>query len=177
MQAWLFAILSSPRVLVSPPPFTANATFVAPTTTSSLATLTGQGAAGTPASSYDQPTWQQVVNTTYQKRAGGTDETNSFGSINDGAPPRANYCDAFVSTPDNLTYSGYTTCYYYLVNSRTVTIPATTGASTTAFGKTFAGGTGGAATPVTYNNVALTPGQSYGLVVPTGGSVSITYWK
>ena len=51
----------------------------------------------------------------------------------------------------------------------------TVGASTTAFGYTFLGGTGGAATPVTYNNVAVTPGGSYSIVVPSGGSVSITY--
>ena len=52
---------------------------------------------------------------------------------------------------------------------------ATTGASTTAFGYTFLGGTGGAATPVTYSNVAVTPLVSYSIVVPAGGSVSITY--
>ena len=51
----------------------------------------------------------------------------------------------------------------------------TTGSPTTAFGYTFPGGTGGAATPVTYNNVAVTPGASYSIVVPSGGSVSITY--
>lgn len=51
----------------------------------------------------------------------------------------------------------------------------TTGSSTTAFGYTFPGGTGGAASPVTYNNVAVTPGASYSIVVPAGGSVSITY--
>lgn len=51
----------------------------------------------------------------------------------------------------------------------------TTGSPTTAFGYTFPGGTGGAATPVTYNNVAVTPGASYSIVVPAGGSVSITY--
>jgi hypothetical protein len=51
----------------------------------------------------------------------------------------------------------------------------TTGAPTTAFGYSFPGGTGGAATPVTYNNVPVTPGASYSIVVPAGGSVSITY--
>ena len=52
----------------------------------------------------------------------------------------------------------------------------TTGASSTAFGYTFAGGSGGPATSVTYNNVAVTPNASYNIVVPSGGSVSIQYY-
>ena len=51
-----------------------------------------------------------------------------------------------------------------------------TGASSTALGYTFAGGAGGAATPVTYNNVAVTSGSSYSIVVPSGGSVTIQYY-
>lgn len=54
-------------------------------------------------------------------------------------------------------------------------VDPTTGASTTGFGKTFPGGTGGAATPTTFNNVAVTPGVSYPIVVPSGGSLTITY--
>ncbi len=53
--------------------------------------------------------------------------------------------------------------------------PGTTGASTTAFGYTFAGGVNVPATPATFNNVAVTPGASYSIVVPSGGSVTITY--
>lgn len=52
---------------------------------------------------------------------------------------------------------------------------ATTGAAATALGKTFAGGTGGAATPAAYTNQTVTPNTSYPIVVPAGGSVSITY--
>lgn len=52
----------------------------------------------------------------------------------------------------------------------------TTGASTTGFGFTFAGGVGGPATPVTYNNVSVTPGVSYNLVIPSGGSIVIQYY-
>lgn len=50
-----------------------------------------------------------------------------------------------------------------------------TGASTTGFGKDFPGGTGGPASPTTYNNVAVTPGASYSIIVPSGGSLTITY--
>lgn len=55
-------------------------------------------------------------------------------------------------------------------------IPATTGASATGFGFTFAGGTGGAATTDTHNNVAVTPGNSYPIVVPSGATIQITYY-
>lgn len=58
------------------------------------------------------------------------------------------------------------------------------GANTTALGYTFSGAsqvgtyptaTGQAATPVTYNNVAVTPGTGYPIVVGAGGSVSISF--
>lgn len=62
---------------------------------------------------------------------------------------------------------------------------AVAGANTTAFGYTFLGGTvndgpigsrtGNAATPVTYNNIAVTQGTGYALSIPSGGSVSISY--
>jgi hypothetical protein len=61
------------------------------------------------------------------------------------------------------------------------TIPATTGASTTGFGKTFPGGFGGAATPVTYPNgsspapIAVTPGASNGFTIQAGGSLTFTW--
>ena len=52
------------------------------------------------------------------------------------------------------------------------------GASTTGFGFVFAGGsTGTAATPITQTNVAVTPGASYSLVIPSGGSIQITYYR
>lgn len=54
---------------------------------------------------------------------------------------------------------------------------ATTGASATGFGETFPGGVGGPATPVTHDNVAVTPSASYPLVIPSGGSITITYQK
>ena len=71
-----------------------------------------------------------------------------------------------------IAASGWSTVHYDYVQ------PAFDGANTTGFGKTFAGGvSGGAATPVTYNNVAVTPGAAYTLVIPAGGSITITYYK
>lgn len=54
--------------------------------------------------------------------------------------------------------------------------PATTGASATGFGKTFPGGVGSPATEVVYNDVAVTPGGTYSLVVPSGGYIKISYY-
>lgn len=56
-------------------------------------------------------------------------------------------------------------------------IPATTGLSASAFGKTFPGGAGGPATMTGYTSVPVTPGATYQVTVPTGGSVTITYQK
>lgn len=52
----------------------------------------------------------------------------------------------------------------------------TTGASSTALGLTFPGGDGGPAGTTTYNNVAVTPGGSYAISVPAGGSVTLQYY-
>jgi len=59
------------------------------------------------------------------------------------------------------------------------------GAAATALGKTFPGGaysgtypngTGSAATTTTFTNVAVTPGNSYSIVVPSGGEVTLQYY-
>lgn len=55
--------------------------------------------------------------------------------------------------------------------------PASTGLPTIAFGKTFPGGSGGAAVQTGYANVPVTPGETYQITVPTGGNVTITYRK
>lgn len=52
---------------------------------------------------------------------------------------------------------------------------ATTGGSTTAFGQTFVGGTGGVASPATVSNISVAPGQGYSISVATDGYVTISY--
>lgn len=53
----------------------------------------------------------------------------------------------------------------------------TTGASASGFGKSFPGGVGGAAETLTFDDVSVTGGAPYQLVIPTGASISITYRK
>jgi hypothetical protein len=67
--------------------------------------------------------------------------------------------------------------YFAIGYSQSYTIPATTGASATAFGQTFPGGAGGPATITEFTNVAITPGATYNIVVPAGGSVTISYFQ
>jgi hypothetical protein len=55
------------------------------------------------------------------------------------------------------------------------------GTAATGLGKTFPGGTyvapdGFPATTTTFTNVAVTPNTSYSIVVPSGGTVSISYY-
>lgn len=55
------------------------------------------------------------------------------------------------------------------------TIPGFLGASSTALGQTFPGGNSGPAPVTTFNNIAVTPGNSYPIVVASGGYVTIQY--
>lgn len=80
----------------------------------------------------------------------------------------------------NATY-GATGGYYA---SGDYLAPGGSGANTTGFGFTFPGGgvsgsypneTGNAATPASYNNVAVTPGASYSLSIPDNGYITIQY--
>lgn len=80
----------------------------------------------------------------------------------------------------SLTYGDSASYYAY----GDVIYPGSSGGTTTAFGYSFPGAsqvgsypnaTGQSATPVTYNNVAVTPGNSYSISVPSGGSVVIQY--
>lgn len=53
--------------------------------------------------------------------------------------------------------------------------PATVGASTTGFGKTWPGGDGGTAPTLTFTSIPVVPGQVYNLSIPSGGYITITY--
>lgn len=63
----------------------------------------------------------------------------------------------------------------YRVGNMEQYVYPTTGANSSGLGYTFNGGVAGPATPATYNNVAVTPGNSYPIVVPSGGYVTIQY--
>lgn len=68
-------------------------------------------------------------------------------------------------------YSGW-----YVAGSMEIYENGTNGLASTGFGYVFPGGNQGPAVPVTYNNVAVTPNTVYSLVVPSGGSITISYF-
>ena len=53
---------------------------------------------------------------------------------------------------------------------------ATIGTTYTFPGGTYSGGVGYPSVGATYNNIPVTPGTGYSITVPSGGSVSITYY-
>jgi hypothetical protein len=80
------------------------------------------------------------------------------------------------TTSGNLTQANSSTNYgrYTIAVQQS---PASTGADTTAFGKTFAGGVAGPATPASFTDVAVTENTAYPIVVPAGGSLTISYYR
>lgn len=77
------------------------------------------------------------------------------------------------SSASTITYADYQT--YARVEIEVEQGP-TNGSASTGFGKTFAGGAGGPAVPTTYNNVPVKGGDPYQLVIPVGGSITISYY-
>lgn len=152
-------------------PFAASTTWTAPVTTSRIDKAIGKGADGAPA----QGSWgyQLTVQTLYYNKQGQQDgsATTTYDPVYRRSPPQGDYCTG----TQNSDGSRSETCYYY--NEFDDYTPATTGAPTTAFGQTFPGGAGKAATDTTINNIAITPGATYNIVVPPGGSLTITYFQ
>jgi hypothetical protein len=159
--------------------FTKNTTFVMPVGVSSLVSIVGRGADGTPATPGTNEPYTHVVTSLY-RRVGGIDYTEvdvtSWTESGAGTGNGTDYCDPPVefTTEENAIYSRKVVCYYYRV--RTVDAKAaTTGASATGFGKVFPGGVSGPSSDVTFLNVPVTAMASYSVVVPAGGQIKITY--
>lgn len=140
--------------------FTANTIFHVPVATSQITKLTGTGAPGLPVS-YKVERYTQKFDANRQP-VGAPFLSDTYPVAASTAAPEA-YCT-------QNTGAGYE-CYSFFKTSN----PGTTGAATTAFNRTFPGGVAGPATPVTYNDVPVAPGTTQALLVPSGGSVTVTY--
>lgn len=88
------------------------------------------------------------------------------------------------STSGNITYSSLSGVDGWGIDAYGY-VPGGVGASSTALGKSFPGGaytgtypngTGQPATTTTFTNIAVTPGASYPIVVPSGGFVTLEYY-
>lgn len=156
--------------------FFANVTWLAPVTTTRLEVAAGKGQDGDPG--IDATYWyDEHVTTLAQRRDNsGLDTTYDNWTYNISGTAPANYSDPVVLTPDDPTYTGSQTFHEFTQHSDPGE-PATTGASTTGFGKTFPGGNGGAASLTNFANVPVTPGGPHALVIPSGGSITFTYFK
>ena len=88
------------------------------------------------------------------------------------------------ATSGNITYSSLSGVDGWFIDAYGY-VPGGVGASSTALGKAFPGGaytgtypngTGQPATTTTFTNIAVTPGASYPIVVPSGGFVTLEYY-
>jgi hypothetical protein len=159
--------------------YTASTSWVAPTGVTKVSTATGYGARGTNSTISHSTYWAKYKTRTLYRWDGGTEVAPSYavasGSGYNGA---ADYCDPIETFDSDPTYNFAQNCYHY-DNTDTVSgSEATTGASTTAFSKTFPGATGNVAPVITtFTDIAVTPGTSYPLTIPSGGSLTIIYTK
>lgn len=166
-------LMASPPSLAGSRTFTKNETYTIPAGITVLTTVSGKGAPGHPASAGQ--IYYNIYRTTrvnYDSPAWGTDNTmdNGYqGTVFD-APPPSDYCTSTYFPEDHATV---TACFYHYPG--VLDSPATVGASSTGFGKTFPGGNGGPASITTFTNVAVVSGDPYNIVVPTGGEVTINF--
>lgn len=152
--------------------FTSNGTWTAPV--GKIDAVSGFGARGSESSGtlvrqYNLRTYDHVVN------ADGSTANNTLGNYGpySGVAP-ADYCDPLGAPNASGTRSQV--CYDYTDTSYTQGGGTTTGASATAFSKTFPGSAGNVAPNVTtYQNLAVTTGNPYPITVPAGGSITITW--
>lgn len=178
MKAWLFALIAGRRPQLVTQTFTTNGVLVVPASVNAV-NMSGFGARGVNGSS--GRVTQYTRNETYygiRRSDGGFEVTGQrFNYQVSGVAPSNDYCDPPVPITGGI-YSAGQICYYnFIDNSYNFNNPATTGAPATGVGKTFPGSTGNVAqTATVFTNVAVTPGASYNIVVPTGGSVTISYY-
>lgn len=155
--------------------FTADATWTPGPTVTRIDKLVGKGSDGTTTSSTSE-TWHTVtIVTTYSLRSGGFTRVTTNGGDQPGPAP-ANYCDDYVYTPDDPTYDFHRTCYQFTQYTEVIPATQSPGIAAQGFGKSFPGGPGGLpATPLTYTNLPVTPGQPYPMTIVSNGYITISY--
>lgn len=157
-------------------------------------TVTGHfNGTGTVSGAYSWSDFQDLASRVAQVNGGGNG--NFYYNIYDGylntntytlSSAQTTYNDAVPGTASMWTSPGWHVSGAVLGNdygysavqyTQTYTVPATTGANTTGFGKTFPGGAGGPASVTSFTDVAVTENTSYPVTVPTGGSLTISYYR
>lgn len=167
-----------PMMLGSPQArtYTVNAVWTAPAGVTSVS-ITGKGVDGTPANpgvtewkmySYEQYTYANTTDGTVTK---GSKDIIAVDDSYQGAPVPSSYFGEFEYFPWGNRRAEYT----FELRSQSTSTPAKTGASAVGFDKTFAGGVGVPAVPVTYDNHLVAPGNPYSLTIPAGASITIKW--
>jgi hypothetical protein len=202
MKPWLLAMLTANRKLVTRT-FTSNTTFTTPFGVSNLVSLVGVGGAtttqevvdvavhyyasgtGDPGSTVTWGNFSPTHNSNVSAvNAGGT-ATITYADINaygDGtghvnSTSTGTLVNIIAGTSSSVTLGGWSDSGPITSTGESHIRYSQTGDNTTGFGKTFAGDTGSGVATATYNNVAVTENTPYNLVIPTGGSITITYYQ
>lgn len=157
-------------------------------------TVTGHfNGTGTISGAYSWSDFQDLASRVAQVNAGGAG--NYYYAIYDGylntgtytlTSAQTTFSDAVPGTASMWTSPGWHVSGAVLGNdygysavqyTQEYTIPPTTGANTTGFGKTFAGGAGGPAATASFTDVAVIENTAYAVTVPAGGSLTISYYR
>lgn len=139
---------------------------------------TGYGAQGEDAGEYYVEQYDRYYyNKQTERSTGFVVETNPvYDGIHSGSKP-GDFCGPVNNIPSG-TYSTTQTCFTHIDSSYWDSYDATTGASATGFGRAFPGSTGDVAPNTTqHSNITVTPGQTYPVVIPSGGRITITYYE
>lgn len=177
MKAWMMALVTASRARKTQT-FTGNASFTVPSSTAQL-DMAGHGSNGTPETTEPGYNYSRRTVESARRRSDGVWIVYQESTSTGWAPAvPSDSCDAIISSGD-VEYSAYQFCYYYTsLGAATQTFPAQPGEAVTGFGQSLPGGAPGAAAPTTIlPNVTVTPGVTYSIVVPAGGSLTITYYQ
>lgn len=175
MSALLHLMMGSGRRKQPVPrTFTSNDTFLVPAGVSTVI-MSGYGARGANGTSSQSYIYESKTIYATNRSTGVRQAVSSQRYIVVFSGQSA-YCGPELSTPSDPTYSSNQTCYTYDGFFTSPGSPPTTGASATGLGKSFPGSLGNTQqTPTQYTNVPVTGGSNYSIVVPAGGSITITY--
>lgn len=157
--------------------FTASQTWVAPAGVS-VVNMLGNGARGQAATTGQSYIYETQTIYVTRRSDGARVVASSSRKLIVFSGQSAGYCNPASNTPSDPDYSSNQFCYAYDGYFTSPDNPPTTGASAAGLGQTFPGSYGNVAPSFTSKpGVTVVPAQSYSLVVPSGGSISLTYYK
>lgn len=153
--------------------------WTAPLTTV-MVKMTGAGQPGTSSGShyeYDLNYYSQdhtIDNSTGQRVGSFSPQLQSTTRYANAPTPPGESCFSPVDLGNGFSNE---TCHFYEVVPVVVPDDPTNGQDVTLFGFLFPGGVGGPASAVSYNNAGVIPGRTYATALPSGASITLTYFE